>query len=125
MGVSSYRPIEGRRDTVRRAKLVGLALVAVPFALFSIFAIGEAAALEPGWWAHLLQVTVVVALAASAWWRPRVGGPLLIAAGVVASGLLLAMVRDDLGQRLLTVASFFGPLIAGGVAFTFAAYRMR
>lgn len=103
---------------VRTLKRIGAALVAVPFALFSLFAIGEAVVVEPGWWSHLLQVAAVVALFVTAWRAPRVGGPLLIVVGGAFGTLLLLGIDDDLPSRLLTVATFFAPLVAAGVAFT-------
>lgn len=103
---------------VRTLKRVGAALVAVPFALFSLFAIGEAVGAEPGWWGHLLQVAAVVALSVTAWRAPRIGGPLLIVVGGGFGALLLVGINDDLPSRLLTVATFFAPLVVGGVAFT-------
>lgn len=75
--------VASEQAEVRWRKRIGVAFVAVPFAMFSIFAMGEATALEPGWSAHLVQVAGVVVLAAGGWRWPRVGGLLLVAGGVV------------------------------------------
>lgn len=67
--------------------------------MFALFAVGEATALEPGWWGHVLQVTAVGALAALAWRHPTVGGPLLVGVGVMFSVLAVVAINDDLASR--------------------------
>jgi FtsH-binding integral membrane protein len=109
---------------VRRLMWIGLAFLAVPCAMFAVFAIGEAAGREPGWWSHLLQVAIMVLLVALAWMRPRVGGPVLIAVGVGYSVLMLA-VGQDLVSRLVVIAIFFAPLIAAGGFFMAAGHGTR
>lgn len=110
---------------VRTRKLAGLAFVALPLAVFTLFAVGEVVALETGWWIHLLQMAAIALLLALAWSRPHVGGPVLTVVGLVLSALLIAGVRDDLMSRLMTVGLLFAPLIVGGIAFTLAGARGR
>jgi hypothetical protein len=102
-----------------RYRWVGMALIAVPFTLFAVLAIGEAATLEPGWWSHLLQVAAVVLLAALAWSRPSIGGPVLIVVGLVFTVLALAAF-NELSAALLAIGVFLVPLIVAGALFTFA-----
>lgn len=100
---------------------IGAAALALPLAMFTLFAIGEAAVLEPGWWGHLLQVAVVGLLAALAWIYPRIGGPLLIVAGAIFGAMVLRG-TDELSSGLLTVALFPAPLVVAGVCFSLAGF---
>lgn len=104
----------------RRLRWVGLAFTAIPFAMLMLFAVGEAAAREPGWWSHLLQVAAVAVLAGVAWWHPAVGGPLLLLVGLVFSVLALVAINDDLASRLAVVGVFPAPLVVAGALFALA-----
>jgi hypothetical protein len=103
----------------RRYRWTGMALIAVPFTLFAILAVGEAATLEPGWWSHLLQVVAVVLLGALAWSRPAIGGAVLVVTGLVFTVLAL-VAFNEVAAALLAIAVFLVPLIVAGVLFILA-----
>ena len=114
-------PREGARLS-RRRKKVGAGFAGLPLAVFTMLAIGEAAALEPGWWSHLIQVAAVIAVAALAWTRPRIGGPVLSVIGTVFTTIIASAGGGDALGRLLTSAVLFLPLIVAGVFFSLAGY---
>lgn len=103
-----------------RLRWVGLAFAAAPLAVFTLFAVGEGVAGEPGWWSHLLQVVAVGALAGVAWRRPAVGGPLLVLVGLAFSVLAVVAINDDLLSRLVVVGVFLAPLVVAGALFGLA-----
>ena len=109
----------GRRRAAERRKLIGLAFTALPVTVFAVFAVAEGIGLEEGWWGHLLQLAVVVLLAAGAWVRPRLGGPVLILSGTTFTVMMLLADRD-LAKVLSGVALVFAPLIVAGAMFTLA-----
>lgn len=98
----------------RRRKLIGLAVLAVPLALFVVFGIAEAAGGEAGWWGHLIQLGVAALLAAVAWFRPTVGGWLLVVSGAALAGwALVESGREDVYLFVLFVL----PLVVAGLFF--------
>jgi len=62
---------------------LGLAFLALPVLVFAVFAVGEGIGGEEGWWGHLIQLVIALALVAGAWFLPKVFGPLLIVVGIV------------------------------------------
>jgi hypothetical protein len=103
----------------RRHKLVGLAFLAVPMTLFAVFSVAEGVGLEPGWWGHLLQLAAALLLAAGAWVRPIIGGPVLIVIGAVFIVVML-LTDQELTGKLAAMGIVFVPLIVSGVFFTLA-----
>lgn len=119
-GASGDQPDRGAR-VLRR---VGIAVAALPAAVVLLFAVGEGVGSEAGWWGHLLQLALVVPVLVVAWRWPRVGGPLLIAFGVVAAVLLVAFgpERDAL---VGTVGVLLLPFVVAGVLLVVAERRGR
>jgi hypothetical protein len=76
--IRGVKPAQG----LRIGALVPLGLQA---AVFLLFGVGEMAAGEPGGAGHLLQLAVIVLLAALAWLRPLQGGIALFACGVLSA----------------------------------------
>jgi len=114
--------VEERRQALRKHKLYGLALLAVPTLIVTMFAVGEAVGGEEGWWGHLIQLAVAVVLLATAWYLPKVGGPALIIASVAFGGWALAN-TDDVASELSALAIIGLPLLISGVFFSLAGYR--
>lgn len=110
-----------RGHTSRRRRLWGLAFLVPPVALITVFTVAEGIGLEAGWWGHLLQLAVVVAVAVLAWVRPRLGGPLLILAGVVPAVWILSQAASGgSADSLPAIALVFLPLVVAGSLFTLA-----
>jgi hypothetical protein len=105
-------------------KWLGLGFLALPVAVFALFAVGEGIGGEQGWWGHLIQLAIAVALLAGAWFVPKVFGPLLIVLGI---GPVVAMLAT--GAQVGVVASstmmVWLPVVLSGVFFTMAGYRHR
>ena len=99
--------------TVRRRKLLGLAVLAVPLSLFVVFGIAEAAGGEAGWWGHLIELGSAAVLAAVAWFRPAVGGWLLVASGAALGGWALV----ERGFDVFLFVLFVLPLVVAGLVF--------
>lgn len=117
----------GRQDfdgLVRRRKLIGLAFLAVPVVIVGVFAVAEGIGGEAGWWGHLIQLAIGLGLAAGVWRYPRIGGPLLIAAGILLTGILLAR-GEGVGGAVSSAGLLSIPLIVAGVFFTLAGYAGR
>lgn len=112
-------PPDSRR-AVRKRKLLGLAFLVPPVTVFALFAVAEGIGLESGWWGHVLQLTVAAAVGVLAWVRPRIGGPLLILAGIGFTVSVLLLADDDGMANLSAIAIVFLPLIVAGVFFTLA-----
>ena len=104
---------------VRRRKLLGLGFLAVPMTLFTVFSVAEGIGLEPGWWGHLIQLAAALLLAAGAWVRPRIGGPVLIVIGAVLTGVML-LSDVEVAGKLSAMVIVVAPLIVAGVFFTLA-----
>lgn len=104
----------------RRYRLIGLGCVGIPIAILTLFAVGEGIGGEPGWWGHLIQLAIGLGLAAAAWLAPRIGGPVLIGAGLVFSGMMLGA-NLEWGSKLSAVVILFVPVIVSGVFFWLAA----
>lgn len=104
---------------LRRGKRWGLVFLIPPVGVVTLFAVAETIGREPGWWGHFLQLAVVVGIAALAWARPRLGGPLLILTAVAAAGAILP--RADAGMAVLpAIVLVCLPLMLAGVLFTLA-----
>ncbi len=104
--------------SARGHRWIGLAILALPTAVITLFAVAEGIGGEPGWWGHPIQLAVLVLLAVVAWARPRIGGPLLILLGVVFVGFVAFEARG--APNLAGVAIIAAPFIAAGVFFTLA-----
>lgn len=104
---------------ILRLKISGLVVAALPIAGFTLFAMGEAGA-EEGWWSHLAQVAAVAVLLLVAWRWPRLGGTILILAGLAFSALILAEAGESTQTRVLTAGVFFAPVAVSGVLFAIA-----
>lgn len=114
-----------RARVVRRYKLVALALLALPAALFGVFAVAEGIGLEEGWWGHVVQLALAALLAWGAWVRPRIAGPLLILAGAALAGF---MVLEGNGGGALNVGGLTvvaASLAIAGLLFTVAGNQAR
>jgi hypothetical protein len=110
---------EQRERSVTRRKQFGLAFLAVPIIIFTLFAIGEGIGGEDGWWGHLIQLAIAIALLGGAWYVPRLGGPALILSAF-ALGLWVLATADDVASGLSTLTIIGLPLVISGVFFTLA-----
>ncbi len=111
-----------RPRSVSRWKWLGLAFLAVPVLVFALFAVGEGIGGEEGWWGHVIQLAIAVALVAGAWFVPKVVGPLLIVLGIVP---VVAMIVSgaEVGVVGSSALIVWLPLMLSGVFFTLAGYR--
>jgi len=102
----------------------GLALLAVPTALVTLFAVGEGLGGEEGWWGHLIQLAIVLVLLAAAWFVPKVGGPLLVAVGTAFAAVFVAAFIDQgrAGAVAPGLVLFVLPLLLAGVFITIDAF---
>jgi hypothetical protein len=98
--------------------------LAVPLLVIVVFAIGEGVGGESGWWGHLIQLAIAVALLVGGWFAPKVAGPLLIIAGLLLAvpTLIQAPSAGVISTALLIVHL---PMILAGVFFTLAGYSRR
>jgi hypothetical protein len=110
----------GGNRVARRRKLFGLAFMAPPVILFAVFAVAEGIELASGWWGHVVQFAAAAGLAVVAWIRPRIGGPLLIVAGIALLLLLALQGAGDGGLNWPAIVIVFVPLVVAGVFFTLA-----
>jgi hypothetical protein len=103
---------------------LGLAFLALPVLVFAMFAVGEGIGGEEGWWGHLIQLVIALALVAGAWFFPKVFGPLLIVVGIVpvVAMLVTSVEGAVVGSSTMIV---WLPLALSGVFFTLAGYRHR
>lgn len=108
-------PVTSRGDPVRRRRMqLGLGYTLVPAVIILVFTVSEAIGGETGWWGHLLQLVPILGLAALAWARPLIGGPVLLVAAVVL-GIWLLLGADEVGDAMGAVVLLCGPmLVAGG-----------
>lgn len=113
---------ERQRLSSLKHKRYGLAFLAIPTAIVTMFAVGEAVGGDEGWWGHLIQLAIAVAMFLGAWYAPKIGGPVLIAASVAFAWWTLSD-YDDLASELSTLAIVGLPLLISGVFFTLAGYR--
>lgn len=111
-----------RQKVTLRTKRWAAACLAVPASIVAVFAIGEGVGGEEGWWGHLIQLGLVAALVALAWYVPRVGGPLLIGLGGLFVWRTLLASTDRVGEWA-SLAIIGLPLVASGVLFALAGYR--
>lgn len=113
---------EHQRQASLKHRRVGLAFLAIPTLMVTMFAVGEAVGGEEGWWGHLIQLAIAVALFLGAWFAPKIGGPVLIAASVAFAWWALSD-YEDLASELSTLTIIGLPLLISGVFFTLAGYR--
>ena len=113
---------ECQRQASLRYKRYGTAFLTVPTLIVAIFAIGEGVGGEEGWWGHLIQLVLVAALFAVAWYVPKVGGPALIATAI-AFGWWALSDFDDLAAELSALAIIALPVVIAGWFFTLVGYR--
>jgi len=109
----------GRLTRRRRYRLMGLGFLGIPVATLAAFAVGEGIEGEAGWWGHLIQLAIGLALAGGAWFAPTVGGPVLVGAGVLFSSMMLAA-NQLWVSKLSAIGILFVPLIVAGVLFWLA-----
>jgi hypothetical protein len=114
-----------RPVAARRQKLIGMAFLALPLAIFALFTVAEGIGGESGWWGHVIQLAIGVLLAVGAWRWPRVVGPLLIVVGAVLTGFVLVQAGDEGVANLAGVVLVFAPLLVSGVFFTLAGLASR
>lgn len=112
---SSDRPV-----VARRRRLIGMAFLVLPLAIFTLFAVAEGVGGEAGWWGHLIQLAIGVLLAIGAWRWPRIVGPLLIAVGAVLTGVVLVQGGGEAAANRFGVVLVFAPLLFAGIFFTLA-----
>ena len=97
-------------------KLAGLALCAIPVAFLALFMVGELAEGEIGGLGHAVQAAPLVLLLLLAWWRPLIGGALIVLGAVgLAAVYLLGGGSLSMDVKLLTAAIIFLPPALGGL----------
>lgn len=94
--------------TGRRLKALGLLACAFVLGELLLFAVGEGAE----GLGHVVQAAPLALLLIIAWWRPLVGGALIV---VVAVGLAVAYWLSIDEPLALLVALFFAPALVGGL----------
>lgn len=101
-------------------KVAAVAVGLIPVAFFLLFAIGEGSA----GWAHYLQAALPIAALLCAWWKPRIGGYILIG---LALPLAVAYLVVAFNQPPMTIALVelivFAPAAASGYLFLKAAKK--
>lgn len=111
----------GAHRLAGRLKLSGLALLALPVTVFAVFAVAEGLGRAAGWWGHVIQLAVGVLLAAGAWFRPRIGGPLLVLVGMVLTVWILLLAGNRGSADVLSpLAIVSAPMMVASVLFTLA-----
>lgn len=107
----------GRSRALRRRRLAGLGVLAVPLLVVTVFTVAEGVGGEAGWWGHLLQLAVLAGLAGLAWRWPRPGGLLLLAAGIVLGGWVLVQSAGEGAPNLGAVVLLGAPMAIAGALF--------
>ncbi len=113
--------VEPRRDAARRRKTIAAMILGIPVSLVVLFAVGEGIGGEAGWWGHLIQLALALAFAAVAWTAPRIGGPMLVAAGLALATWVVS-VADNVPAALTTIGILVLPMVVSGVLFTLAGF---
>lgn len=119
--MSPTRSIARRRDAVReirKQKRIALMFTAPPIIVFTLFTIAEGFAQGSDWWRHAAQLVTVLLLVGLAWFRSRIGGPMLILAGTAAAAWILMAGIGELGADLVTIMLISLPILISGVLFT-------
>jgi hypothetical protein len=105
-------------------KWLGLAFLAAPVLVVAMFAVAEGIGGEEGWWGHLIQLAIGLALVTGAWFLPKVFGPLLIVLGIVPVVAMLVS-GVEVGKVSSSTMVVWLPLLLSGVFFSLAGYRHR
>lgn len=113
---------ERKRQAAVTHKRYGMAALAIPTLIVTLFAVGEGVGGEEGWWGHVIQLAIAAVLLVTAWYLPKIGGPVLVVAAL-AFGWWSLNRADDLVAELSTIAIIAVPLLLSGVFFTLAGYR--
>ena len=116
-----------RRDTaltMRRIKILALAVLAVPIAFISVLLIGETLSGGLGLsFGHVIQVVPLLLLAVLAWWRPLIAGGILVGAGALIA-FVYPFIAKGLPVRTIAVVELILLLpVASGVLLMVAGRR--
>jgi peptidoglycan/LPS O-acetylase OafA/YrhL len=122
ISMTVIEPKVDKPESGRRWKWLGAVVLAIPLAIFTVFAVAEGSGGEEGWWGHLIQLAIGLAILAGAWFYPRIAGPLLITGGVVLTAVVLVSGERDTWPTILMVLA---PLVLAGVFFTLAGLAGR
>jgi len=100
-------------------RIAGLGLVAIPLSLLVLFTYGESTGGDLSGLQHLVEAVPLAALVALAWYRPRVGGPLLAASSALIGLLFFVATGGQVSPGLATGTAlvFFAPPLLAGVLF--------
>jgi len=65
--------------SINKWKIAAVVVALIPTGFFLTFAVGEG----PAGWSHYLQALIPIGIVSLAWWKPRVGGYVFIALGLL------------------------------------------
>lgn len=114
--------------TGRWPRIVGLILLLVPIGALAWAGLSEVAGGDATGLQHIVEIIPLAALAALAWFRPRLGGPLLVGIGLVLALVYAGFAFQNLERGpvwlwLLVGLVLFAPVLLAGGLFWAAARR--
>jgi hypothetical protein len=83
----------------------------------ALFAVAEGLGNEAGWWGHLIQLAIVLTVAAASWIAPRVAGPILVLLGIAFVAWVAVNAVQSGFVNLAGIVLVGVPLIVSGVLF--------
>jgi hypothetical protein len=107
-----------------RWKVLGLAVLAIPLLVITLFAVGEGFGGESAWWGHLIQLAIGLAAFVGGWFAPIVVGPLLVLTGVAFTVVTLTNLAAG-GVVSSALVILWLPMIISGALLTVAGSRQR
>ncbi len=105
--------------SINKWKIAAAVVVLIPIGFFLIFAVGEGSA----GWSHYLQALIPIGVVLLAWWKPRVGGYVFIALGLLLGiAYPIGASHQPLATTALVELIVFIPMAVSGYFFLRASY---
>jgi hypothetical protein len=112
------------QPTSTQLKIAGMALLAIPMVILTLFAVGETAGGDLTGLQHVIELAPLALLAWFAWKRPFWGGVALIAVALIVTGLYVVFIHGfAMPAVILAVLLLFAMPMAAGMLFVAASRK--